>query len=68
MVERNEITVILINKGKQLSDILTKQGASLNTMLRTLNTWKMIELQLFIKKRCIHYSLLFTNYEFITLL
>ena len=51
-----------------MSDILTKQGASLNTMLWTLNTWKMIELQLFIKKHCIHYSLLFTNYEFITLL
>ena len=51
-----------------MSDILTKQGASLNTMLWTLNTWKMTELQLFIKKHCIHYSLLFTNYEFITLL
>ena len=32
MVERNEITVSWINKEKQLSEILTKSCASLNTM------------------------------------
>ena len=44
MVERNEITVMWINKEKQLSDVLTKPGAPSSAILQTLNTSKVIEL------------------------
>ena len=42
--ERNEITVMLTDKERQLSDILTKPGAPPNAILQILNTSKVIEL------------------------
>ena len=44
MVERNKINVTWIEKTKQISDILTKAGASPNIISGVLSSSKMIEL------------------------
>ena len=44
MVERNETKITWIEKTKQISDILTKAGASLNIISDVLSSLKMIEL------------------------
>ena len=38
MVDRNEISVQWTNKEKQLSDVLTKKGASQSLMMNTLQS------------------------------
>ena len=44
MIERNEINVAWIEKNKQISDVLTKAGASPNIIHDVLSSSKMIEL------------------------
>ena len=44
MIERNEINITWIGKTKQISEILTKAGASSNIISGVLSSLKMIKL------------------------